>query len=269
MKNKILVSCVIVPIFIIAILFLPLVTQVLAGLVILRSLWEFYGILERSNHPTFKWSGIAFSAVYLYSCATAQWSILAPLGILGFLSLFLLQALDKENKDGLSKIGFTSFGFVYITILGSFFYYLYNDHPNMAISGANLLLAVLFISKFTDAAANFGGKAYGKTKLIPRISPNKSWEGLGFGYLGALIPTLFLCFSDAFSFKHAIILGLIIATFSVFGDLAESMFKREVNEKDAANDIPGFGGALDITDSLLFALPAAYWYSVYAGIIPQ
>ncbi|MFH0858625.1 MAG: phosphatidate cytidylyltransferase [Candidatus Omnitrophota bacterium] len=101
---------------------------------------------------------------------------------------------------------------------------------------------------------------FGKTPLIPRISPKKSVEGavggVIFSVLGALICKSFL----PFSYMHLLILGVLLSVLGQLGDLSESLIKRDCQIKDSGSAIPGIGGVLDLLDSLIFTAPAFYFY---------
>lgn len=264
MKNRLLISIPVISIITYVLFYLPQWTYIIASLILLRTLWEFYHLYQQKVSCFYK-SSLLFSIFYLYFTNTNP-NLSEPLLILGIIGLFILQTFDKQNEKGMAKISLTLMGFIYVTYLGSYFFRLYHLKPEETHWGASILFISLFICKFSDAAAYVGGTKFGKHKLIPRISPKKSWEGLGFGYLGAMcaIPMLIL-FND-FSLKHAFLFCILVSSASVLGDLAESMFKRELNIKDAANDIPGFGGTLDMADSILTSLPMAYFYIKFSGI---
>ena len=113
-----------------------------------------------------------------------------------------------------------------------------------------------------DSAAYYVGRAIGKHKLFPRVSPNKSWEGAIAGFIFAVLTAI----GAKFLFLHflhlheAIILGIIVGLFGQLGDLFESLLKRDAGVKDSSHLIPGHGGVLDRFDSLLFVAPIVYLY---------
>lgn len=113
-----------------------------------------------------------------------------------------------------------------------------------------------------DSAAYFAGRAFGKRKLWVRVSPNKTWEGALAGFLAAV--TLFLLGRATvvpyLSLSEAVLSGCIIGLFGQFGDLVESLFKRDAGLKDSSSLIPGHGGILDRFDSLLFVSPVLFLY---------
>jgi phosphatidate cytidylyltransferase len=109
------------------------------------------------------------------------------------------------------------------------------------------------------------GSLIGKHKMIPRISPGKTWEGFAGAILTALAISIALTHVmgariQAISFADSIILGLLLPLVSVVGDLAESVVKRDASIKDSGRSIPGIGGALDLIDSILFTAPVLYFY---------
>lgn len=124
------------------------------------------------------------------------------------------------------------------------------------------LFAILWVG---DSAALFVGKAIGKHKLAPTVSPNKTVEGFVGGLLGAAIIGVVMMFwkFDWLEWYHVIILALGCSLFGQLGDLVESMWKRSLGIKDSSNIIPGHGGILDRFDSLLFAAPFMYFYKLY------
>ena len=162
---------------------------------------------------------------------------------------------------------FASIGaLLYVPFLFSFLLFLLFDWP--ADDGRILVLYLLFVVKMTDVGAYFTGRWIGKTKLIPRISPAKTWEGCAGGVATALLTSIIFWYSCSgdmrvthLQWHDAAVLGLFLPVLGILGDLVESMFKRAANVKDSSTMIRGMGGILDVTDSLLFAVPALYLYA--------
>lgn len=144
--------------------------------------------------------------------------------------------------------------------------------------GLAALLTMIAVTKSTDAGAYFSGKAFGRNKLIPRLSPGKTREGAIGGILIATI-VAFLCLKWLFPwiagpiskgapapsiaflnnpFWGALVLGPILAVSGMIGDLAESLVKRDTQAKDSGNWLPGLGGVWDVTDSLIAAIMPAF-----------
>ncbi|MCP1443684.1 phosphatidate cytidylyltransferase [Pseudomonas sp. GGS8] len=121
-----------------------------------------------------------------------------------------------------------------------------------------LIMAVMVLVWGADIGAYFSGRAFGKRKLAPQVSPGKSWEGVYGGLLLSLVITAIVGFARGWSFAQ-MLMGLfgaaIIVFISVVGDLTESMFKRQSGIKDSSNLLPGHGGVLDRIDSLTAAIP--------------
>jgi phosphatidate cytidylyltransferase len=149
----------------------------------------------------------------------------------------------------------------YISVLSSFFVRLRWDLPEN-ITGFALTLTI-FVPKCCDIGAYFTGRLFGRHPLTPILSPKKTVEGFFGGLLFATITAVGMSFAaDVFrnGIREAITFGILLGLFGVLGDLAESLIKRDCLAKDAASTIPGFGGILDVIDSILFAGPIAYWW---------
>ncbi len=139
--------------------------------------------------------------------------------------------------------------------------------------GVNFLLSSLCLVWIADIAAYFGGRALGRHKLAPRISPGKSWEGVWSGMVGALLlafawlfvdrsfavdsPSLYSALAARFGIIGQALIVLFLAAMSVVGDLFESLVKRSVGAKDSSQLLPGHGGVLDRIDALLPVVPIA------------
>lgn len=130
---------------------------------------------------------------------------------------------------------------------------------SMADNGPFRLLGLLIIIWAADTGAYFAGRAFGRTKLAPRVSPGKTWEGVMGGLacsaLMALLGAWYVFNLAGLAAAGFVILGLVIAGLSVVGDLSESMFKRHAGVKDSGQIFPGHGGMLDRMDSLTAAAP--------------
>lgn len=125
-------------------------------------------------------------------------------------------------------------------------------------SGNWLILAVMVLVWGADIGAYFVGRAFGRHKLAPRVSPGKSWEGFFGGLVTCLLITLVVGLLLNWPLRHvltALAITLLVVPLSVVGDLTESMFKRETGIKDSSNLLPGHGGILDRIDSLTAAVP--------------
>jgi phosphatidate cytidylyltransferase len=138
-----------------------------------------------------------------------------------------------------------------------------------ALPGAPMLLWCLAVTKFSDMGAYLSGSLMGKNKMIPHVSPGKTWEGfagaLVFPQLVGILLFLYMPGTAALfhdSWLHVVLLALVVGVLAVLGDLAESFWKRALDVKDSGHLLPGIGGALDLIDSLCFTAPAVYFYLI-------
>ncbi|MBS4207591.1 phosphatidate cytidylyltransferase [Bacillus sp. FJAT-50079] len=171
--------------------------------------------------------------------------------------LFLAYTVILKNKFNFDDAGFSLLSVIYV---GLGFYYFIATRE----AGLVYLFYALFVVWVTDSGAYFIGRAIGKRKLWPDISPNKTIEGFFGGVISALIvAVLFIFFSDIqIPTVKLLIMTVILSIFGQLGDLAESALKRHYNVKDSGNIMPGHGGILDRCDSWLFVLPLLHYLHV-------
>lgn len=182
--------------------------------------------------------------------------------IIFVLGLCVRQFLSKQTATGVIAISTTLFGLMYVAWLLNFIQKI-NFFPG--VEGHYYVLYFILVTKFSDCGAYAVGSLIGKHKMIPRISPGKTWEGFGGAILGSVLASVvFLKLGGShlygMTMKHAVILGVILSIAAVVGDLIESLFKREAGLKDSGQLFPGIGGILDLLDSLLFNAPLMYLY---------
>jgi phosphatidate cytidylyltransferase len=171
--------------------------------------------------------------------------------------------------DPLLSVAVTVFGAVYTSLLLFALFLRHLPGIDSPLHGTVLLLAPVVLTWINDSFAYFGGRTWGKRKLIPKVSPGKTVEGavcalfgtllsaVGYGFLLARFPSYQMGIVEAAAF------GVLISVSSQIGDLAESLFKRDVGVKDSGTLLPGHGGALDRFDSLFFTLPIGYAFFRY------
>lgn len=185
--------------------------------------------------------------------------------VLATVQLAFLPALARalEGRATLVRIHFTIFGVIYTAVmLGFLIRILFLEG---AASGRHLLLVTLMVTKFSDMGAYAFGSWFGKHKMIPHISPGKTWEGLSGAFTGCYVAmvSMMLAVPDKLAplnWTHALILAPLLCIVSIIGDLAESVLKRCHSIKDSGHKLPGIGGVLDLTDSVLFTAPVCYLY---------
>lgn len=188
--------------------------------------------------------------------------ILAGLWLVALLTIVLARRSPAEHP--LAATALTAFAVLYPAGLASFLLSIRHlRFGEQSWAGAWLVFFPLVVTWVCDTAAMFAGKAIGGRKLWPAISPGKTWSGSVAGVAFAMItvPVLNLAVLDrlgiALPIGQGLLFGLVLGIIGQVGDLAESLYKREVGLKDSSNLIPGHGGVLDRFDSLYFVLPVS------------
>lgn len=242
-------------------------------------LHEFYALVEKRGLVCFRGWGIfggllLMGATFFYLTAYLRQNPVQSLMpakandfetsvlILFVLGLCVRQFLAKNNTAGIQAISTTLFGLMYVPWLLNFIQKI-TFFPG--VDGRFYVLYFILVTKFSDLGAYCTGSLIGKHKMIPRISPGKTWEGFAGAIVfstGASVAYALLMkpYLKGMTIPHAMILGVILAIAAVIGDLIESLFKREANVKDSGKLFPGIGGILDLLDSLLFNAPLMYLY---------
>jgi phosphatidate cytidylyltransferase len=204
-----------------------------------------------------------------------------------FLTLVMLIELFRNNGSAFLNAGATIFGVMYVGIFlaaltgirelfGAEFPYhlaiqffpdasLLTDDSIRSTTyawGGWTVISLLVSIWMCDTMAYFGGLSMGKHKLFPRVSPNKSWEGAVWGFIGALVTMLIFqhYLLPYLKVHQAVVIGVIIGLFGQIGDLIESLLKRDAGVKDSSSLIPGHGGVFDRFDSLIYVSPMLYLY---------
>lgn len=254
----------------------------LIGVLVVLATMEYFRMLKAANVPCFRSFGVIISIIYclgLYAyflngepeVSFALDSLMVFITTAGAFALQMRYPI--RGSDALMAVAMNVMGFVYIAFLFNFtarvtFMLPVEDGSKglVNIHGAYLLLWLLAVTKFTDMGAYMTGSLIGKHKMIPHISPGKTWEG----FFGALVFAqiaacgLYFLFPHQLYFfghvKHVILLGFLLAVLAVVGDLAESVVKRALAAKDSGSILPGIGGSLDLIDSICFTAPALYFY---------
>lgn len=258
----------------------PIAYLGLIAVLALVALVEYHRMLKKADIHAFPTFGLATGALYLtllflqllhQISLPPSWE--AACFFLTTAGAFTLQLRRPIHRlDALQSVAFHTLGFAYIPFLFGFAAKLtFLPHPSTAaagwenVPGAILLLWMIAVTKFTDMGAYLTGSLIGRHKMIPHVSPGKTWEGFGgalaFALLAgiglyALVPSLAILGS----WIHVAGISLVLALLAVIGDLAESIVKRSLQAKDSGTFLPGIGGSLDLIDSLCFTAPALYFY---------
>ena len=193
------------------------------------------------------------------------WQTMCHLFALVVLAAFCVEmATYREPGSAVTRVALTVWVVAYLGVLPSFLAQLRwlpatDSNPSRGVTAIAL---AIFVPKACDIGAYFTGRLVGRTPMTPVLSPKKTWEGLAGGLaLAVLVAVLMNYFLPVLANAAlAAGFGFTVGGAGVLGDLAESLIKRDCRRKDASQVVPGFGGVLDVVDSILFAAPVAYWW---------
>jgi len=272
MKTRAITGVLFVVVMVASTLLGPWVFAVFFLLISLFSLNEFYSIINTSRGNTLKgdktattganrWIGFAlgaalFTALILIQLLGASFSVF--LYSIPFITLVFWLELFRKKENPFSNIAFTFLGIIFAILPFLFFFQL-----GFIEGGYNFQypLGFLILLWASDTGAYLAGNAFGKTKLFERHSPKKTWEGFFGGLIISGIASFILSrFYTGIEPWQWLVSSIIIVIFGTYGDLTESMLKRNYNIKDSGNILPGHGGLLDRFDGLLLAAPLVYLF---------
>ncbi len=230
---------------------------------------ETAGFLLRAGLRTSAWSCVAAALGGLAATAGAAIApdagLAAGIAATGVTAMLLAGlaplARSHDPRGSLALAGGTALAGVYGGVLLGFWLLVRLEHAPWVVAGAVLVV------KSCDIGAYFTGLAIGRHRMIPWLSPKKTWEGLAGGVVtatavGAGFATLSAAAADAADrvpLWAGALGGALVALIGQLGDLSESAFKRDATMKDSGRILPGMGGVLDVLDSPLFAGPVVYW----------
>jgi len=269
--KRILTALVALPILIASILFpfLWWLFVALAAAAMVLGLWEFYLLAKRLKLKPDAGAGyLAGAAIVTIATLTQQNDPAISILLIQFVIIVLtagtliattLRGAPFETMIG--SAGATVLGVLYVPLLGSHLIFLRTGFDQTL--SAHLLSFFFLVLMGSDAGAYYVGRAFGKRKLAPSISPGKTWEGVVGGVVAALAMAALahFWFFRELPLKYILPLAVIMMVVGILGDLAESALKRGAGAKDAANLLPGHGGILDRLDSLLFNAPLIYYFA--------
>lgn len=239
--------------------------------------WELTRILRANDVRARTWLtcfaaelGLLLHFAMPYSTGAAQAVAIVGTALVAMFLLALFCFSREKRVEGVvAAAGGVMFGMIYLGLMLGFLLSI------RRWESAWVVLAIVLITKSCDIGAYFTGRAIGRHKLIPWLSPGKTWEGLLGGIVLAvcvasllawwgrsLEPVVIggrLVFDHSFSAAYAALAGALLAVAGQIGDLMASLFKRDAGLKDSSRLLPGFGGVLDVLDSPLLAGPVAYW----------
>ena len=235
-------------------------------MVLILGLKEFYQLVEKKDVKPQKSLGFVMSiGLYVSSYIiyiNEKMNYLTLNLVLALTFLIFVVELFRNKEISFVNIGITILGVIYVALPLSLLTFLAFDTNNQY--SYDLILSLFILVWLSDIGGYFAGINFGKHKLLERISPKKTWEGVAGGLVLCIIGSCILSqFFPIMSSYMWLVLGVLICVSSVIGDLIESMLKRSVNIKDSGNILPGHGGILDRFDSVLFVIPIVYIFKFF------
>lgn len=249
------------------------------GAISVLGVMEFYKGVRKIGARPVEWAGVLAVLFFVFSARTFRYDEGTTIGAMFPTALTLLLILSfcvemvRRERAPILNVGSTVFGAIYVGWLMSHLVVLrgvrldVNEmdlrHWNLLGDPGACLVMLTFLGTWAcDTGAYFLGKAFGKTKLAPRLSPNKTWEGAAGGFAASVVVTVSAGYIIHLPLVHSLALGALFGLLTQLGDLSESSIKRELDIKDFGTIVPGHGGILDRFDSILFTGPVAYYYAV-------
>ncbi|TAK90020.1 MAG: phosphatidate cytidylyltransferase [Burkholderiaceae bacterium] len=258
----------------IALLFIALLVSKLTAIVFFGflsflALKEFLSIVgtRQADRRVVFWAYLSIPLQYYWVSIGWYGMFIIFIPVYVFLFLPMRMILIGETKGFIHSAGILHWS-VMLTVfcISHLAYLLTLPEINAAAGSIGLVLFLLFMTQFNDVSQYIWGKLLGKHKIIPKVSPNKTWEG----FLGGLF-TITVCSGflapvlTPLPFKYGLIAGVLISASGFVGDVVISSVKRDLQIKDTGNFIPGHGGILDRLDSLIYTAPLFFHFLYYVA----
>lgn len=257
-------------IFCIAFTYVDKITfTVLLLVIMLLSLVEYITLIKKGGRIYPQSIAIFLISIYIFMSNNKAFALSPYIGekskelLFPLLFLIPLTEVIRKHSRPIHNIAYSFLGIIYIAIPITLFNEIayFNNYQFTKSYNPNIILSVFFLIWTYDTGAFIFGTLFGKQKLFPRISPNKTWAGLiGGGIFAIVIAYIIAKYYNVILLQDWLIITIIIIFFGTFGDLFESMIKRQMGVKDSGKILIGHGGILDRFDSLLFSVPFIYWY---------
>jgi phosphatidate cytidylyltransferase len=254
----------IAPVFLLAVFSGGFLVFLLAGFLALQGVTE-YARLTRLERPYRLLLALGSLAGLLVAALAQRWFLFLPLGF--FILVTLLPVLSGRVEGAHRQVGGALFGYLYVGLPMAYLVYI----KGVERWGLEFLLVVGLAVALSDVCAFVVGSSFKGPKLAPTVSPGKTWAGTAGNLLGAAlgVAVLWVAVPPAWTAVGIAALVVIVAVGAVWGDLLESVVKRDYVTKDAGTLLPGFGGLLDRVDSLLMALPLGYYGLLAANALAR
>jgi phosphatidate cytidylyltransferase len=274
--KRILTAVIVLP-FLIASILIPWLWWLfvlLAAASFVLALWEFYVLAKRLQLKPDPVTGFVAGAALITISIQNQPAVNLLLFLLVVIVLVIATLVSAMLRGApfdkmIASSGATILGVLYIALLGTHLVLIRTGfEPQLS---AHLLSFFFLVLMGADSGAYYTGRAIGKHKLAPSISPGKTWEGAVGGVIAALAMAVLAhyWFFRELPLRWMLPLALVMSIVGILGDLVESALKRSASAKDAANILPGHGGLLDRLDSLLFNAPLIYYFAVFYFNVPN
>ena len=237
----------------------------LIGFFLVTAAWEYVVLFENVEMSPSR--QIVAGGTLFILMARAFWPEISIPVFLFFILLamaFHVISYEKGNPHAAMDFAISATGLIYIGWIGSYLM----DIRSLPLGGWWLML-ILPAVWLADTGAYFIGTRFGRNKMVPRLSPKKSWEGFVGGVITGSVGVGLLAVAYStwgplnITFGQGVMLGLVVSSLSVFGDLGESMIKRQVGMKDSGQLLPGHGGSLDRIDSWLWGAVVGYYFVIW------
>ncbi len=262
LRTRILTAVVIIPLVLVVLWRGGPLFLVAIGAVLSLGTWEFSTLMAKGGHTSWLPAAVALVWILLLDIQFPSQQATTP-GLVVVLLVSLLWAMRRfgqNDPEPVSSWALTVLGGLYVGWMGSHFLRL-RELDN----GLQWSLTTYGSTWLADSGAYFVGRAWGRHKLAPRLSPGKTWEGSLGGLVIGTAATALLAWLFEVGVWHGVVLGLLIAVISPVGDLGISMVKRQVGAKDSSGLIPGHGGVLDKIDTLLVSVAIATYYVTWVA----
>jgi len=265
LKTRILTAAVGIPVILFVVITGNLIFAAFVTALAVASWIEFANMMRRKHPDISVWIGIGGICLLLgWSFFVGPKSIDVP--ITAIILVYLARPVVGGNIFSLADVGIELLGILYIGVSFSAFISLrslqepFGGAPSSVPAGVIFLGLILAGTWANDTAAYFAGRALGRHKMVPQISPAKTWEGFGAGFVGTIVIVALAGLAFGQPMRITLLIGVLIGLAAPLGDLAESVFKRYAGVKDSGHILPGHGGILDRFDSLMFVAPIIYHF---------
>ena len=275
-QTRVLTAAILIPLVVVAVWYGPnwLIAGV-AGVISVAALLEFFDMGAHVGFQGYRyWTCLTALTIFAQQWYAARAASIARLGdllyearspritldlvLFGFLlgAAVITLGIRRPVSEVFGSVSISAAGLLVVVLPFSAVVRLHG----LDVVGPQLLLFTLILVWVGDSAAYFAGRAFGKWKLAPELSPNKTWEGAAANLLGSLLVGAIFGYWSKIAPAHVLAMSVSASVAGQVGDLFKSAFKRSARVKDSGTILPGHGGILDRIDALIFAAPAVWYY---------